>query len=104
MTRQEIEALSDEQVVHAELQLERELLQSSFRLRTGQLDDTARMGRLRRDIARLRTAQRSRELSQGLFKDALRNKFRATFQAAEGAVAVGASGAFVKGLVDKMGG
>ena len=103
MNSQEIQALSDEQLVHNELQLERDLLAASFRLRTGQLEDTAGLGRIRRDIARLRTAQRSRERAQGLNKDALRNQHRATFQAKASGSGAGASGSFVKGLVDKMG-
>lgn len=105
MAKQKLDTLSDEQLVHRELQLERELIAAGFRHRTGQLEDTESLGRTRREIARARTAQRQRELAQGLAKDALRRQYRPTFdpQAAE-AAAGGASGGFVKGIVDKLGG
>ncbi|RME20159.1 MAG: 50S ribosomal protein L29 [Deltaproteobacteria bacterium] len=106
MAKLNLDALTDEQLVHRELELERELLAAGFRLRTGQLEDTSRLRRLRRDIARIRTAERARELSQGLPKDSLRNRYRGSFQ--PGAVAESgesaSSGGFIKGLVDKMGG
>lgn len=104
MAANEINSLTDEQLVHAELQLERDLLAATFRLRTGQLEDTSSLGRMRRKIARLRTAQRQRELGQGLKTDSLRNRYRATFQPAAVAPAeAAASGGFLKGMVDKIG-
>lgn len=99
----DLNTLSDEQLVHAELQLERDLLAASFRLRTGQLEDTSSLGRIRKQIARIRTAQRQREVSQGLTTDALRNRFRATFQPAAVAPESKAGGGFLKGMVDKIG-
>lgn len=104
MAAKDMSGMSDEQLVHAELQLERDLLAASFRLRTGQLENTASLGQMRRQIARLRTAQRQRELEQGLKTDSLRNRFRASFQpAAVAAVESPASGGFLKGMVDKIG-
>lgn len=105
-TKPNFDSLTDEQLVHKELQLERDMLAASFRLKTGQLDDTAGLGRMRRDIARLRTAQRARELAQGLSKDALRNRYRGTFQPGAAVEASGApaSSGFLKGIVDKIGG
>lgn len=105
MATTDIRALSDEQLVHAELQLERDMIAASFRLRTGQLEDTASLGRMRRQIARVRTQQRQRELEQGLAKDSLRNLHRATFQPSAGQEQGGeGSGGFLKGIVDKIGG
>ena len=103
MTFAEISALSDEQLVHTELQTERELLASSFRLKTGQLENTASLSVLRKQIARLRTAQRQRELEAGLAVDTLRNRYRGSFQAAAAQAAGGTAGGFVKGFVDKVG-
>ena len=60
MNTQEITALSDEQLDHTELQLERDLIAARFAHRTSQLDDNSVMKKLRRDIARLRTAARGR--------------------------------------------
>lgn len=106
MAKQNFDALSDEQLVHKELGLERDLIAASFRQKTGQLEDTASLRRMRRDIARLRTAQRQRELQQGLGKDSLRNRFRATFvpSAGDQAEAPQGSGGFLKGIVDKISG
>ena len=82
MATPDIRTMSDEQLVHAELQLERDLLAATFRLRTGQLEDTSTLGRVRRQIARLRTAQSAREREQGVAKDDLRNRYRATTRGA----------------------
>lgn len=104
MQYKDMAALSDEGLVHAELAAERELLAASFRLRMGNLEDTAIIGKLRKKIARLRTAQRERERLQGLGTDALRNRYSASFTpAADQGTASGSAGSFVKGLVDKVG-
>ncbi len=95
--------LSDEALVHRELQLERELVHTRIRQRTGQLDDMSQMGKLRKDIARARTAQRARENDQNLANNALRDRYRTTFK--PGAVAKGegtGAGGFLKGIVDKV--
>lgn len=104
MQYKDMASLSDEGLVHAELAAERELLAATFRLRMGNLEDTSTIGKLRKKIARLRTAQRERERAQGLATDSLRNRFSASFapSVAPGPSA-GSSGSFVKGLVDKVG-
>ena len=95
--------LSDEQLVHRELQLEREFIDTSFRKKTGQLEDSSRVGKIRKDIARTRTAQREREQALDLNPNALRDQHRGSFK--PGAVSTeegsGASG-FLKGIVDKV--
>lgn len=105
----ELNALSDERLVHRELDLERQLLDLSFRKKMGQLEDNSKLGKLRKDIARARTAERRRELEQGLDKDALRGLHRGTWRHvradeggdAEQAPAAGRRG-FVRGLLDKI--
>ena len=104
----DVRTLTDEQLVHEELRIERELLQARFRKATGQLDDTSQSRKMRKDVARLRTEQRSREIGQGLGTDALRNRYRGTFRptaqdasAGEGAEKGAASG-FLRGIVDKI--
>jgi large subunit ribosomal protein L29 len=98
-------SLGDEALVHKELQLERDLLELRFRLKTNQLDNTASITRIRKDIARIRTAQRERERAQGLPNNALRNSHRGSFRAgasaSEGAAA--SSSAFLKGISEKLG-
>ena len=100
--------LSDEQLVHRELGLERDLVSAKFRLATNQLEDSSQLGKLRKDIARCRTAERSREKEQGLGKNALRAKYSSTFDASAAATSAaqdeGAGSGFLKGVVDKIGG
>ena len=95
--------LSDEQLVHRELQLEREYIDTSFRKKTGQLEDASKIGKIRKDIARARTAQRERERAQNLSANALRDQHRGSFK--PGAISTeGGEGAggFLKGIVDKV--
>lgn len=101
----ELTTLADEVIVHKELQLERDLLELRFRLKTNQLDDTATIHKVRKDIARLRTAQRERERAQGLPKNHLRNNHRSTFRAGDGDAAEGvaSSSGFLKGITEKFG-
>lgn len=102
MSKTDFSALSDEGLVHAELGAERELLAAGFRLRMGNLEDTSSIGKIRRKIAQLRTAQRTRERAQGLLKDSLRGRFASTFVPQAAGVSTGGSAGFVKGLVDKL--
>lgn len=104
------DSLSDEKLVHRELDLERQLLDLSFRKRTGQLEDTSKLGKTRKEIARVRTAERSRERVQGLNKDALRGLHRGTWAPAAAAdqavvetpAASSGGRGFLKGIVDKI--
>ena len=101
-----IRKLSDEQLVHAELSLERDLVAAMFQHRTGQLDDSSMLSKMRKDIARLRTLQREREMAAGSARDSLRNTYRGTFEASSpistGEAAEGASAGFLQGIVDKI--
>ena len=103
----DLHALSDEQLVHKELGLERDLIEATFRHKTGQLEDSSKLGRIRKDIARVRTAERLREVAQGVARNSLRDRYRSSFR--PGAMAAPAaqakeSAGFLKGVVDKLGG
>ena len=52
--------LSDDEVVEKERDLEEEYFNLRFQFFTGQLDNTARMRVVRRDIARVKTIRRER--------------------------------------------
>jgi len=101
-----IRNLTDEQLVHAELSLERDLVAATFQHRTGQLDDSSMLGKMRKAIARLRTLQRERERDAGSARDSLRNSYRGTFDAASAVSSQdapeGASAGFLQGIVDKI--
>jgi large subunit ribosomal protein L29 len=90
-TNSELKAMSDEQVVHAELQLDRDLVSLRFRKNADQLRDVNQIKTVRRNIARIRTEQRRREIEAGLSKDALREIHRATFAATATASVEGSS-------------
>ena len=99
--------LTDEQLVHKELGLERALLTAKFQHATNQLEDSSQLLKLRREIARVRTAERNREIEQGLRKNGLRDQHRSSFDASqveESTTQDAASGGFLKGIVDKLGG
>lgn len=107
MNYADLNTLSDEQLVHAELSLERQLVTARFQHATNQLQDTSQLKKLRRNIARVRTAARGRELEQGLRKNALRDEHTSTFDPSTvqtEQTGAGASGGFLKGIVDKIGG
>ena len=99
-TSTELKALTDEQVVHAELQLDRDLVGLRFSKNADQLRNVNQIKVVRRNIARVRTEQRRRELDAGLGKNALRNEHRATFSAAVSVKTEGSS--FAADLNEQM--
>ena len=76
----EIRELSDVELVHAELQLQRNIVDERMVIdEDNKTSDAMFFRKIRRAIARLRTEQRRREIEQGLAKDSLRNSHRNTF-------------------------
>ena len=97
--------MTDEVLVHRTLQLERDLVSARFKHSMSQLQNTASLRVLRRDIARLRTEARRRERDEGLQKDSLLSKHRVTFRAAESdgtSTTQEEGGGFLSGIVDKL--
>lgn len=62
MEPRELRDLSDAELVEKHDELKEELFNLRFQHATGQLDNPRRLGQVRRDIARVRTVQREREL------------------------------------------
>jgi large subunit ribosomal protein L29 len=58
----ELRLLGDNELVERLSEARRELFNLRFQLATGQLDNSARLGATRRDIARLATFLREREI------------------------------------------
>ena len=58
----ELRELGDEELETRMVEVRQELFNLRFQNVTGQLDNYARLGQLRRDIARINTIQREREL------------------------------------------
>ena len=78
----ELKALSDEELVHAELQLDRDLIALRFRKNSNQLRDVMQIKQVRRNIARTRTDQRRREIEAQQAMNTLLEMHRASFKAA----------------------
>lgn len=64
MKYSEVLELSDDELGFKEKELRQELFNLRFRKATGQLDNTARIGVLKRDLARVLTSMRERESAQ----------------------------------------
>ena len=61
--RAELRLLGDNELIERLSESRRELFNLRFQLATGQLDNSARLGLVRRDIARLSTFAREREIA-----------------------------------------
>ncbi len=64
MTSAEIRDMSDEEIRTRVTEIQEELFRLRFRSATQQLESTALLGTLRKDVARLKTILRQRELAQ----------------------------------------
>lgn len=64
MKYSEVLELSDDELEFKEKELRQELFNLRFRKATGQLDNTARIGLLKRDLARVLTSKRERDGAQ----------------------------------------
>jgi len=62
MRIQELRDLTDDELQHRLHELKRKLLNLRFQLASGQLQNTAEIGKTKRDIARVLTLLREREL------------------------------------------
>jgi large subunit ribosomal protein L29 len=60
MKATEFRDLSDEELVAKSAEVRRELFNLKVKHSTGQLEDTARLAHLRRDVARMETVMRER--------------------------------------------
>ena len=97
--------LSDADLVHRVLQIERDLVAARFKHSLSQLENTSRLRVLRREIARLRTEARTREIKSGRARDTLLGEHRRSFaggQAPAAAEAPAEKGGFLAGIVDKL--
>lgn len=100
MKASEIKTLTDEQLVHLELELERKLLSDSMRHRLGKLENTSMLGKTRKDVARAQTEITGRESGEGISKGALRARHAGSFVPAARSAGSDAGGGFLKGILD----
>jgi large subunit ribosomal protein L29 len=66
----ELRELDDDELEARLLEFRRELLNLRFQLATGQLDNPARLGQVRKDVARVLTVLRDREIALAEGRDA----------------------------------
>jgi ribosomal protein L29 len=103
MKMTDINELTDAQLVHKELQLQRNLVQARIDKQLGASENMSVFTALRKDIARLRTVQRQREIAQSLTTDSLRNTHRKTFEAEMTVTTVPAEeGGFLQSISGKL--
>jgi large subunit ribosomal protein L29 len=62
-TAEELRQLEDDQLIDRLGQTRTELFNLRFQYATGQLDNSARLGQVRKDIARINTVLREREIA-----------------------------------------
>ena len=65
MKSAEVRELSSEELEQKEQELREELFNLTIQHATGQLENTARLVDVKKDIARVRTTQRQRTMSKG---------------------------------------
>ncbi len=95
--------LGDAELVHGIIAQERDLVGMRFKHSMNQLENTARLRVIRKEVARMRTELRTRERAAGLAKDELIQKHRSAFAAASADAGSAAKGGFLSGVVDKLG-
>ena len=61
---QELNGLTTEQLLNREKELKEQLFNLRFQLATGQLENTASLKNVRKDIARVKTVLRQQELNK----------------------------------------
>ena len=101
MKMSEIRELSDEQLVHKELELERTLIDARFKKQFNTLEDSSIFSKIRKDIARLQTEQSRRQAEQSLPNNGLKMLHAKTFKPSAAEDTEGTQD-FLKNLADKM--
>ena len=82
--KEQLADMSDEEIVHAELQLDRDLVTLRFQKKAGNSRGVHKSKQVRRAIARLKTEQRAREIAGELEKGSLLAAHRASFKPLDG--------------------
>ncbi len=99
-----LKEMSNEQLMQSLREKEHALVGMRFKLSMSQLENTATVRTVRKDIARIKTEARRRELDGGLAKDGLLSGTKVVVAASEAASLPAAPerGGFLKGIVDKL--
>ena len=98
--RTDLSGMSDQELVHRGLDLERTLAAHSLRHRLNKLENNSLLGATRRDIARANTELRRRELANGLVQGALHDQHLGSWTPTNLAASSEAGGGFLKSVLD----
>lgn len=97
-----INTLDDAALVTELARKERALVQARFSLSMNRLEDTSSLRVMRRDVARIKTELRRRELAEGLSKDTLIARHKVDPSTLGDGDGGAASGGLLSGVVDKL--
>ncbi len=100
MSTPNLAGLSDEQLVHSELNSQRELAGHQLRHAMSKLENNSLLGKTRRAIARAQGEIRRREIAASLVNGALRAKHLGSYTPAALGAAPEAGGSFLKNMLD----
>ncbi len=100
MSTVNLSELSDEQLVHSELNSQRELTAHQLRHATGKLENNSLLGKTRRAIARAQGEIRRREIAAKLANGSLRAAHLGSYKPAALGSAPEAGGSFLKNMLD----
>lgn len=89
--KKQLADMSDEELVHTELQLDRDLVTLRFQKKAGNGKNIHKSKQVRRNIARLKTEQTAREKAAGLAKGAFHAQYKASFEHLDGDLDTGSS-------------
>jgi ribosomal protein L29 len=98
--KKQLAEMSDEQLVHAELQLDRDLVALRFQKKSGNGRNVHKLKQARRAIARLKTEQTAREKAAGVAKGTFFAQYQNSFKALDGDLDTGSS--FMADLNEQM--
>jgi large subunit ribosomal protein L29 len=96
-----VQSMTNEQLAEGLASSERELVTLRFAHSMNQLENTSRLRVIRKQIARLKTEARTREMAAGLSKGTLERALKGGTPSSV-ASAGGERGGFLKGIVDKL--
>lgn len=102
MATNDVRELADQELVHFLLSQERELVDRRFKHSLNRLENTASLRDVRRNIARLRTELRARELATGAGPNSLTRQYRGSFSHEAATSASAEKGGFLSNVVDKL--
>lgn len=102
MATNDVRKLADQELVHFLLSQERELVDRRFKHSLNRLENTSSLRDVRRNIARVRTELRAREIAAGVGPNSLARQHRGSYSHEADAPSSSETGGFLSNVVDKL--